>query len=134
MNNVLNAFRLIANEEGISLAKLEKEIGASKGVISRAINNNTTINSKWVVSLAEKYPEYNCRWILTGKGTMKDENYSVNQKVDDLLAKAEQNIYNTINKPLEKSLESLKKLLLEDIEKEISATKKRIDFKKSNKT
>jgi DNA integrity scanning protein DisA with diadenylate cyclase activity len=68
MKNILNTFKEIARIEGMTISKLEVAIGASKGVLSRAIREGTDIQSKWIVSLVDKYPRYSAEWMLTGKG------------------------------------------------------------------
>ena len=70
MSNILTSFSAIAKNEGISISALESKIGASKGVLSRALNKNTDIQVRWLVKLVENYPHYNPEWILTGKGAM----------------------------------------------------------------
>lgn len=70
MRNILDAFVKIAENENISITALEAKIGASKGVLSRAINNKTDIQTKWVSRLVENYPQYSKDWLLTGKGAM----------------------------------------------------------------
>lgn len=49
---------------------MEKSIGASKGVLSRAIANGTDIQSKWIQILVDNYPIYSTDWLLTGRGEM----------------------------------------------------------------
>ena len=49
---------------------MERSLGASKGVLSRAIANGTDIQSKWIQTLVENYPIYSPEWLLTGKGSM----------------------------------------------------------------
>lgn len=71
MKNILEVFQKVAENEGITITKLETVIGASKGVLSRAIANNSDIQSKWLIKLVENYPHYNSTWLLTGKGSMK---------------------------------------------------------------
>lgn len=61
---------MIARSEGITITAFERIIGASKGVLSRAISNGTDIQTKWLQSIVEKYPLYSERWLLTGKGEM----------------------------------------------------------------
>lgn len=56
--------------EGIGIGALERSIGASKGVLSRAIKNGTDIQSKWISILVENYPQYSPAWVLTGEGNM----------------------------------------------------------------
>jgi len=70
MGNILYRIQKIAQNEGVTITALERLIGASKGVLSRAISNGTDIQSKWVQLIVENYPQYSSRWILTGKGTM----------------------------------------------------------------
>lgn len=79
MENILRRIQQIAMNEGIKITSFEKKIGASKGVLSRAIANGTDIQSKWLQSIIENYPQYSGEWLLTGKGDMlksnKDDNY-----------------------------------------------------------
>lgn len=70
MGNILSRIQEIALNEGITIGALERKIGASKGVLSRAINNGTDIQSKWLQIIVENYPTYSTRWLLTGKGSM----------------------------------------------------------------
>lgn len=70
MGKILTIFNAIAENEGISLSALEKSIGASKGVLSRALKHGTDIQVKWLISLVENYPDYSPTWILTGKEPM----------------------------------------------------------------
>ena len=67
---LLKQIQKLCKKEGIKVTNLEKLIGASRGVISRAISNNTDIQSKWVVKIIENFPHYNPLWLLTGKGNM----------------------------------------------------------------
>lgn len=79
MSTILTRIQEISANEGITIAALERAIGASKGVLSRAINNGTDIQSKWIQILVENYPRYSTDWLLTGKGNMlHDENESHN--------------------------------------------------------
>ena len=57
---------------------MERTIGASKGVLSRAINNGTDIQAKWLSIIVENYPRYSTGWLLTGLGTMlKDDSNGI---------------------------------------------------------
>lgn len=60
----------LADKENITITQLERIIGASKGVLSRASKNDTDIQSKWITNIVENYPLYNAYWLLTGKGDM----------------------------------------------------------------
>lgn len=60
----------LAKNEGITIGALERSIGASKGVISRALANGTDIQSKWLQAIVENYPQYSAQWLLAGTGDM----------------------------------------------------------------
>ena len=66
MCKIVSRLRQIANNEGITVAALERSLGASKGVLSRAIANGTDIQTKWIEVLVENYPQYSAHWLLTG--------------------------------------------------------------------
>ena len=68
MGTILSRIQEIASKEGITIGALERKIGASKGVLSRAINNGTDIQSKWIQIIVENYPLYSAEWLLTGRG------------------------------------------------------------------
>lgn len=68
METVLDRIAQIAERERISIGKLERIIGASKGVLSRAISNRSDIQSKWISRIVENYPQYSGDWLLTGNG------------------------------------------------------------------
>lgn len=70
MCKIILRLKDIADNEGITIGALERVIGASKGVISRAIANGTDIQSKWIQAVVENYPRYSPRWLLTGEGEM----------------------------------------------------------------
>lgn len=58
----------------ISVRKFELQIGASNGLIRKAIAKNTDIQSKWIAAIRENYPHLNLDWLLTGKGDMLKKN------------------------------------------------------------
>lgn len=70
MEDILLRISEIAEAENIKITSLERKIGASKGVLSRALNKNTDIQTKWISRIVDNYPQYSARWILTGKGKM----------------------------------------------------------------
>lgn len=70
MGKILSRIKVLADNEGITIGALERSIRASKGVLSRAITNNTDIQSKWLEIIAENYPHYSAQWLLTGEGEM----------------------------------------------------------------
>lgn len=70
MSSVLQRINQIAENEGVTITAFEQLLGASKGVLSKALAKNTDIQSKWLQRLVENYPHYNVEWLLTGKGQM----------------------------------------------------------------
>lgn len=59
---------------GISVRAFEISIAASDGMIRRAINNKSDIQSKWISSIADNYPQLNLDWLIIGHGAMlRDE-------------------------------------------------------------
>lgn len=70
METILERIQQMAINENIAITALERVIGASKGVLSRAINNKTDIQAKWLRGIVENYPQYSARWLLTGEGEM----------------------------------------------------------------
>ena len=71
METLLERISQLAAAEGITIGALERQIGASKGVLSRAIQNNTDIQAKWIGKIVENYPQYSTYWLITGKGSIK---------------------------------------------------------------
>lgn len=70
MNSILSRIQEIVTKEGTTLTAMERSIGASKGVLSRAIANGTDIQSKWIQGVVENYPSYSADWLITGRGAM----------------------------------------------------------------
>lgn len=70
MGNILSRIQEISMKEGINITSMEKMIGASKGVLSRAIKQGTDIQAKWLSAIVENYPQYSASWLLTGEGNM----------------------------------------------------------------
>lgn len=56
--------------KNISTRSFEMTIGASDGMIRKAINTNKDIQSKWLYNISENYPDLNLQWLITGKGKM----------------------------------------------------------------
>ena len=70
MGKILQHLKILTENEGITIGKLERIIGASKGVLSRAINNDTDIQAKWLEIVADNYPQYSAEWLLRDEGSM----------------------------------------------------------------
>lgn len=63
--------------KGINVTQFERSIGASSGVIRKAIAQNSDIQSKWLTAISENYPDISPLWILTGRGGMLCDSSSV---------------------------------------------------------
>ena len=83
MGNILSRLQEIASNEGITIGAMERTIGASKGVLSRAINNGTDIQAKWLSIIVENYPQYSTGWLLTGAGSMLKDDLNGIQTADE---------------------------------------------------
>ncbi len=70
MCKILSRIKEISEKEGITIAAMEQSIGASRGVISKAIAKGTDIQSKWLALLCDSFPQISPAWLLTGEGEM----------------------------------------------------------------
>lgn len=70
MCKILSRIKTLADTEGISIGAIERAIGASRGVISKAITKGTDIQAKWLELICDKFPQYSPIWLLTGEGSM----------------------------------------------------------------
>ena len=70
MANILDRVALFAQNEGITIGSIEKTIGASKGVLSRALAQGTDVQAKWIKGIVENYSSLSPDWLLTGTGDM----------------------------------------------------------------
>lgn len=87
----------IIDNEGISVRAFEQKISASNGLIRKAIANNTDIQGKWIVAVAENYPQYNAEWLLTGNGPMlKTEGEKKEDSQPELQTEARPDVANEI--------------------------------------
>lgn len=73
MGKILSRIQEIADKKAITITALETKLGASKGVLSRALRNDTDIQSKWLQIIVENYPDISPSWLLTGEGPMLKE-------------------------------------------------------------
>lgn len=67
---MINRIKEFIENENISIRAFEQKIGASNGLIRKAIANETDIQSKWISAIVENYPQINPEWLLTGRGEM----------------------------------------------------------------
>lgn len=67
---VTKQIQILCDNENITPTELERLIGASKGVLSRSIKNETDIQAKWLKKIIIIFPRYVPQWLLTGEGNM----------------------------------------------------------------
>lgn len=70
MEDYIDRIGKIIELEGISPNKLETTVGTSKNVFAKPLKFKTDIQTKWIVKLSEKFPQYNFHWLITGEGEM----------------------------------------------------------------
>lgn len=73
MGKILSRIDEIRKAEGLSIAALEKKLGTSKGVLSKAIANDTDIQLKWLEAFVENFPQYSLDWLIKGEGEMLNQ-------------------------------------------------------------
>lgn len=66
MDSLIDRIAYIAELDGISTAEMERNIGACRGTLSRAIHNRSDLQSKWLIYIVDNFLQYSPLWILTG--------------------------------------------------------------------
>ncbi|MNG55424.1 hypothetical protein D3C87_1117630 [compost metagenome] len=133
MSSFLTRIKVIADREGLSVTAFESAIGASRGVFTRALSNNTDVQAKWLISVVEKYPEYSSEWLLKGEGEMlkpvlakEDEETYLTTELERITNREINTLKQLISsqnitiKSQEKTIISLERLLL-SLEREIES-------------
>lgn len=117
MNTILKNIKQLAENEGLTVTGLEKVLGASKGVLSRAMANNSDIQAKWLLKLVENYPLYSCEWLIKSEGSMiKAKNYFIKE-----VPEVEREInYKELAESRKETIESLQKIIMH-LERQIAA-------------
>ena len=67
---IVERIALIIKEKKISVRAFEISIGASNGLIGRAISKGTDISAEWISKIIEVMPDISATWLLTGEGDM----------------------------------------------------------------
>lgn len=88
MTNLIERISIFANHENIPISTTERSIGASAGVLSRAIKSGHDIQSKWLQLIIDNYHQLSVEWLMTGKGNMiQDRNIeSIHKNIDKKVA------------------------------------------------
>ncbi|WP_426486281.1 hypothetical protein [Flavobacterium sp. 2] len=113
MSSILDNIKCLADNEGIGITKLEEKIGASKGVLSRAIAKKSDIQAKWISKIVEIYPQYSCEWLIRNEGPMLRRTANLQSESSDYDFSSH---YKDLADSRKETIESLKKeiMYLED--------------------
>ncbi|WP_186755955.1 hypothetical protein [Echinicola salinicaeni] len=70
MSVIIDRIGEFAKYTNRSIRKIELEIGAANGTLSKAIGRDKDVHTKWIALFMEHFPEVNPAWLLTGDGSM----------------------------------------------------------------
>jgi phage repressor protein C with HTH and peptisase S24 domain len=70
MSNIVERIGQIIVSKNISIRSFEQSIGASNGMIGRAVNKGSDIAASWLSKIIETHPNINADWLLSGRGAM----------------------------------------------------------------
>jgi len=107
MSKIKTVLDRLMDATGLRLHPLEIKIGASRGVLSRAYNNDTDIQAKWLILLIKQFPELNWMSILM------DEDYSKLTGEDNYNSKNEKNIVSDVKINYRTEIDHLKQIIEE---------------------
>lgn len=80
---IIERIALIIAYNSLSVRAFELKIGASNGMIGRAILKKTDISAEWLSKIIYNFPAINSEWLLTGAGEMiLKKNCQVNCQAD----------------------------------------------------
>lgn len=128
MAKILDNIRKLAEKEGITIGAIERKIGASKGVLSRAMTNGTDIQAKWITAIVENYPYVSADWLLTGKGEMLNSSESSQKKMVKVSEQSQEGIPLIPLDAMAGYFEGEMQVLLRDCERYIVPGMPRADF------
>lgn len=128
MAKILDNIRKLAEKEGITIGSIERKIGASKGVLSRAMTNGTDIQAKWITAIVENYPYVSADWLLTGKGEMLNSSESSQKKMVKVSEQSQEGIPLIPLDAMAGYFEGEMQVLLRDCERYIVPGMPRADF------
>lgn len=94
MSQMISRLSAYIESKKMSIRKFETAIGASNGLISRAIKQGSDVYAKWISITVDKFPDLNPIWLLTGKGEMIIE---VSQGADPSVTKGMKSTFSLEN-------------------------------------
>lgn len=106
---MIDRIKQFIESQGISISAFEQKIGASDGMIRRAIKNKTDIQSKWLVLMSDNYPDLNTEWLITGTGDMiKKQTTKGNSNISSVMGDGNKNINMSVGSKHYEDKEGLK--------------------------
>lgn len=117
MGKIVDRIGKYAESKNISIRKIEQEIGASNGTLSKAIGKGKDILAEWVALFVKNFPDANPVWLITGEGDMLLEPDFSTEGENAIEGNLQEVIYKTKIRHLEEllKLQIEKNKLLEDI-------------------
>lgn len=115
MSKTINRIMLVIKHLGISARQFDISIGTANGYILRMQKNNASVGSDVIERIIQLYPQINLVWLITGQGDMllensKKETHKTNHEIEQY-----------INERLSEKWSAEKKLLLDEILKELKS-------------
>ena len=127
MFKTIDRLVLFIKDLGLSARQFDMSIGTANGYTLRMHKNNASVGSDVIEKIIRTYPQINLVWLITGKGDMLVSKETKHNKKDVDLGALEKLIEQKIETKLTEDNSELVQRLLEEINKEIELTKKRID-------
>lgn len=121
MSKTINRIMQLVSSLNMSARQFDISIDAANGYILRMQKNNASVGSDVIERIVKAYPQVNLVWLITGKGDMFIEDHP-KPKV-----RSRKEIEAFIDDKLKAKLSDDKKVLLDEILKEINSTKKNMD-------
>lgn len=115
MSKTINRIMLVIKHLGISARQFDISIGTANGYILRMQKNNASVGSDVIERIIQLYPQINLVWLITGEGNMLLENTKTKTSQTNL------EIEQYINDKLSEKWSAEKKVLLDEILKELKA-------------
>lgn len=81
---VLRLEKFISQSE-LSIRKVEKKAGISKGLLARVIRNKTSISSDNLEKLAKAFPHLDMNWLLAGRVPKQEMSLSEKEQLKLML-------------------------------------------------
>ena len=126
MSKTIDRLVLFIKEIGLSARQFDISIGTANGYTLRMHKNKASVGSDVIEKIISTYPQINLVWLITGKGDMFLSKDSKNGKKDVDLGALEKLIEQKIENKLTEDNSELVQRLLDEINKEIELTRKKL--------